>query len=142
MEVHQSARLVKSEDLNHHGTLFAGRMAEWFVEGSFVAAALAVGNPDQIVCLKVHGMRFNIPAQKGDVLKITSRVVDLGKTSLTVYNRTLSTNTGKTLVEGFVTFVNVDETGKKAPHGLTMDEMTDEDKELQKEARRIIQLSR
>lgn len=142
MEVHQSARLVKSEDLNHHGTLFAGRMAEWFVEGSFVAAALAVGNPDQIVCLKVHGMRFNIPAQKGDVLKITSRVVDLGKTSLTVYNRTLSTNTGKTLVEGFVTFVNVDETGNKTPHGLTMDEMTDEDKELQKEARRIIQLSR
>lgn len=142
MEVHQSARLVKSEDLNHHGTLFAGRMAEWFVEGSFVAAALAVGNPDQIVCLKVHGMRFNIPAQKGDVLKITSRVVDLGKTSLTVYNRTLSTNTGKTLVEGFVTFVNVDEGGKKTPHGLTMDEMTDEDKELQKEARRIIQLSR
>jgi len=25
-------RLVKSEDLNHHGTLFAGRTAEWFVE--------------------------------------------------------------------------------------------------------------
>ncbi len=64
MEIHQSARLIKSEDLNHHGTLFAGRMAEWFVEGSFVAAAIAVGNPDHIVCLKVHGMRFNIPAKK------------------------------------------------------------------------------
>ena len=25
-------RFVKGEDLNHHGTLFAGRAAEWFVE--------------------------------------------------------------------------------------------------------------
>ncbi len=25
-------RFVKSEDLNHHGTLFAGRTSEWFVE--------------------------------------------------------------------------------------------------------------
>jgi hypothetical protein len=29
-------RLVKSEDLNHHGTLFAGRTAEWFVESGFL----------------------------------------------------------------------------------------------------------
>ena len=29
-------RLVKSEDLNHHGTLFAGRTAEWFVESGFI----------------------------------------------------------------------------------------------------------
>ena len=25
-------RQIKSQDLNHHGTLFAGRAAEWFVE--------------------------------------------------------------------------------------------------------------
>ncbi|NTU75550.1 MAG: acyl-CoA thioesterase, partial [Anaerolineaceae bacterium] len=31
--------LVKSEDLNHHGTLYAGRTAEWFVESGFIAAA-------------------------------------------------------------------------------------------------------
>ena len=34
-----TSRLVKSEDLNHHGTLFAGRTAEWFVEAGFVSAA-------------------------------------------------------------------------------------------------------
>ena len=31
--------LVKSEDLNHHRTLFAGRGAEWLVEAGFIAAA-------------------------------------------------------------------------------------------------------
>jgi acyl-CoA hydrolase len=137
MELHQSARLIKSEDLNHHGTLFAGRMAEWFVEGSFVAAALAVGNPDQIVCLKVHGMRFNVPAKKGDILKITSRVVYTGVTSISVFNKTISSNTGKTLVEGFVTFVNVDEKGNKTPHNLTLTDLSEEELILYEEAKNL-----
>lgn len=41
--------LVKSEDLNHHGTLFAGRGAEWFVESGFIAAANLV-NPKNLIC--------------------------------------------------------------------------------------------
>ena len=51
-----TTRLVKSEDLNHHGTLFAGRMSEWFVEGCFIAAATSYGNPEEIVCVKLHGL--------------------------------------------------------------------------------------
>lgn len=137
MRTHQSARLVKGADLNHHGTLFAGRMAEWFVEGGFVAAALAVGDPDGIVCLKVHGMRFNVPAKKGDVLEITAKVVDVGTTSITVFNKTFSTNTGKVLVEGFITFVYVDSEGQKQPHGLSMGDLTEEEKELQRLAREL-----
>jgi acyl-CoA hydrolase len=51
-------RLVKSENLNHHGTQFAGRSAEWFVEARFIATASAL--PAQnIVRLKIHGMTFN-----------------------------------------------------------------------------------
>lgn len=30
-------RMVIQEDLNHHGTLFAGRAAEWFVATGFMA---------------------------------------------------------------------------------------------------------
>ena len=47
----ESMRLVKSNDLNHHGTLFAGRTAEWFVESGFIAAA-GVLDPKNLVCLK------------------------------------------------------------------------------------------
>jgi len=39
METLTIYHLVKSEDLNHHGTLFAGRGAEWLVEAGFIAAA-------------------------------------------------------------------------------------------------------
>jgi acyl-CoA hydrolase len=34
--------LLKGEDQNNHGTIFAGQGAKWFVESGFVAAA----NPD------------------------------------------------------------------------------------------------
>ena len=65
-----SMRLVKGEDLNHHGTLFAGRTAEWFVESGFIAATSLL-NPRSVVCLKIHGMFFTKPAKSGDVLKFS-----------------------------------------------------------------------
>lgn len=45
MKVFKISHLVKSEDLNHHGTLFAGRTAEWLVEAGFVTAAAEHGRP-------------------------------------------------------------------------------------------------
>lgn len=44
MKVFKISHLVKSEDLNHHGTLFAGRTAEWLVEAGFVTAAAEHGD--------------------------------------------------------------------------------------------------
>ena len=34
MKEYKISHLIKSEDLNHHGTLFAGRTAEWLVEAA------------------------------------------------------------------------------------------------------------
>lgn len=118
-------RLVKSEDLNHHGTLFAGRMAEWFVEGCFIAAATLHGNPEEIVCVKLHGMRFNKPAKKGEIIKLTTKVVKVGKTSITVYGNVTDVHDKGSSVDGFITFVCIDENGNKKEHGLTIDIPTD-----------------
>ena len=74
-------RLVKGEDLNHHGTLYAGRTSEWFVEAGFVAAA-NLTDPENIVCLQIHNMMFSRPVHKGDVVCLESRIVYAGKTSL------------------------------------------------------------
>ena len=79
-----TTRLVKSEDLNHHGTLFAGRTAEWFVESGFIAAT-SILNPQSVVCLNIHGMFFTNPARSGDILKFSSAIVYTGRTSVTVY---------------------------------------------------------
>jgi acyl-CoA hydrolase len=122
-------RLVKSEDLNHHGTLFAGRTAEWFVESGFIAATSLL-DPKSVVCLKIHGMFFTQPARSGDVLKFSSKVVFAGRTSLTVYIHVEKSNNDKTFVEGFVTFIHVDENTRPASHYIEINPESEEDKIL------------
>ncbi len=120
-------RLIKSEDLNHHGTLFAGRCAEWFVEAGFIAAA-DMTSPDNTVCLKIHGMTFTKPVHRGDTIKFSSKVIWLGRTRLISYVK-VTTKDDEFLVDGFMTFVHVDEQGHSMPHGLgQIEPETEEDK--------------
>jgi acyl-CoA hydrolase len=129
-------RLVKSEDLNHHGTLFAGRTAEWFVESGFIAAA-SILNPENVVCLKIHGMFFTKPAKSGDVLKFSSKVVFAGKSSLTSYIHVEKNGDEKPLVDGFVTFIHVDKDTKSAPHFIEIKPVTETDKSLYETAKNL-----
>ena len=128
------ARLVKSEDLNHHGTLYAGRMSEWFVESCFIAAAELTHRPESVVCLKIHGMMFKVPGQKGDILKQLSKVVGVGKSSITVYGQVKRQKDSAVLVDGFITFVNVDEKGKPVPHNLELTPPEDREEEALRKA--------
>jgi len=132
---HTSMHLVKGEDLNHHGTLFAGRTAEWFVETGFIAAA-SVTKPENIVCLKIHGMTFTRPINKGDLVTFTSRVVLTGRTKIVVYVEVIVDE--KVVVEGFITFVHVDLDGRPLPHNLDFVPATAEEKALYEEAKKIV----
>lgn len=126
--------LVKSEDLNHHGTLYAGRSAEWFVEAGFVAAA-SLTRPENIVCLRIHGMTFTAPLHLGDVVCFESKVAYAGRTRLISYIQVCSA--GKTIVRGFITFIHVDSQGKPLPHGITLAPATPEDAALMEEAKNL-----
>lgn len=125
----KTSYLVKSEDLNHHGTLFAGRMSTWFVETSFIKAATLLGNPESLVCLKVHGIEFKKPAQKGDIIQLTSTIAKVGRTSITIYTEAKSQLSGNAHVSGYTTFVCVDENGKSKAHGIHYTPETEEEKE-------------
>ncbi|MDF1520438.1 MAG: hypothetical protein P1P73_08160 [Brevefilum sp.] len=69
-------RLVKSEDLNHHRTLFAGRCSEWFVEAGFIAVA-SVLPASNIVCVKIHGLTFTSPLKSGDIVLLQTEMEKL-----------------------------------------------------------------
>ena len=129
-----SSHLVKSEDLNHHGTLYAGRTAEWFVESGFIAAA-SLTRPENIVCLKIHGMTFSRPVKKGEIVSFESKVVHTGKSRIVSYIRVKAA--GQVVVEGFITFVHVDLEGKPLPHGVVIAPETPEDIELQAKAKEL-----
>ena len=119
--------LVKGEDLNHHGTLYAGRTSEWFVESGFIAAA-SLTRPENIVCLKIHGMTFTAPVAPGSLARFDSKVVYTGRSKIVV-NIKLSVK-DIDVVKGFISFVNVDKDTKPLPHGITIVPETDEEKEL------------
>jgi len=128
--------LVKSEDLNHHGTLFAGRSAEWFVESGFIAAA-ALTSPENIVCLKIHGMTYTRPVRRGEVIRFNSRIVLTGRSRIIAHIQMLSLQPADIIVDGFITFVNVDENGKSLPHGITVIAETPEEVEIQAKVREL-----
>jgi len=135
-------RLVKSEDLNHHKTLFAGRCAEWFVESSFIVVATYLP-PSEVVCLKIHGMEFLHPIHAGDVLTFESKIAANGKSTLTVFTRVYKDRTPEiTFCEGFATFVHVDEHTVPTPHGIVIEPKTDEEMRLYEEARSLVLASK
>lgn len=111
-------RFVKNEDLNHHGTLFAGRTSEWFVESGLMAAAKYLPAKN-IVCVKVHGMNFQRPVRLGETVTFTSLVVYSGRTSL-IANIRMCVGESE-ILSGFISFVNVDDHGRAKPHGVEID---------------------
>jgi acyl-CoA hydrolase len=134
METLTIYHLVKSEDLNHHGTLFAGRVAEWLVEAGFIAAANLLP-PQFILCLKIHGMEFTRPVPIGETIRMSSTVVFTGRSRLISYVR--ADVKGEQAVDGFITFVYVDEAGKSRPHGIVIEAHSPEEIALQERAKAL-----
>ena len=113
--------LIKSEDLNHHRTLYAGRTAEWFVETGFVAAASLIP-PETVVCMKIHCMEFMHPVQVGEIANFEGHVVFAGRTSLVTHVNMQVRD--RMIVEGFITFIHVDDEGNPMPHGVVIEPKT------------------
>jgi acyl-CoA hydrolase len=123
--------LVKGGDLNHHGTLFAGRGAEWMVEAGFIATS-SVLPAKYLLCMNIHGMRFKRPVEAGEVVRFTSRVVFTGRSRLITHIK--AETKGEPTVDGFITFVYIDDHGKSRPHGLVVEAETEEERALQQQA--------
>lgn len=116
----RTTRLVKSQDLNHHGTLFAGRIAEWFTESCFLSASRYFGKAEDLVCVKLHGLTFTKPTLPGDALEIVAVPARTGTKSLTIGANVYINDDPVPAVHGFATFVSVDQDGKPYPHGLQL----------------------
>ena len=133
----QSHHFVKSEDLNSHGTLFAGQGAKWFVESGFIAAA-GITSTQNIVCMKIHGMLFKKPVPLGTLVCFESKVVLAGRVSLVAYVKAFNTHNEEFIVDGFLTFVHVDLRGKPSAHGITLEVNSEDEKALHEMALRVL----
>ena len=114
--------MVRPQDLNHHGTLFAGQMASWLVEAGFIAAARLCGKPEDIVCVQLNEMAFKKPINLGDIIPIKTKVAYLGSSSIAVYSQVFRQQDKKPIVSNMATFVTVNKENKPYSHGLKLPE--------------------
>lgn len=136
MKKYENSIIVKTDDLNHHGTLFIGKALTYLAETGFLNMALTYGNGDEIVFRALDGFRFFSPVPKGSILTYTSQIVRLGKTSATLYIKGECKLASTLNMEGYCTYVTVDEkTRVKKPHNMVLDSPSDEyEKELRQKA--------
>lgn len=106
--------MVLTEDLNQYGLLFGGRLLSWVDEASFIAASLEYPQC-KFVTIGMDEVAFKFGVKNGSILVIRSECTKVGKTSVTYQVKVFCgrVDDGKPIFTTNVTFVNVDEAGKK-----------------------------
>ena len=128
--------LVLGEDMNHHGTLFAGRGVEWFVEAGYLSAATLLNSKD-LVCAAIHELSFKRPVPAGETVSYTAEVIYAGRSSLVAYVSAVAPAQKELILDGFIRFVHVDQAGKAKAHGLLISAQTDSERLLQDRAKEL-----
>lgn len=112
METH---RLVLPGDLNHYGFLFGGRMLAWIDEASWIAASLDYPHC-QFVTVAMDTVEFHHSVRQGTILRITCTLQREGTTSVTYQVSVVDEHDGPLpKFTTCVTFVSVDDAGRKRP---------------------------
>lgn len=113
--------LVRPEHLNHHGTLFGGRIAEWMTEAAFIGIAEILGHTDHAVIVSTKDLTIKRPVAPGSVLQLDYETETVGTTSITIRVRGVDMlNPDTEFCSGTFIFVTVDENGHKRAHGIRL----------------------
>lgn len=112
----EGRRMIRFEDLNAHGVLFGGRLAQWIDEAAAIYAICQM-KTKRVVTLRISELLFKSPVRAHDVLEFRCRTAKKGRTSLTVETevRTLFGGRPKTVCLAELQFVAVNEQGRATP---------------------------
>jgi len=102
-------RHVKGQDLNHHGTLFAGRGAEWLWKPASLRSQPDVAGKGRLYEYSRHGFLKGCSA--GHILRFESKVVFAGRSRLVTYVNIVFGHNDEQVLDGFLTFVYVGRDG-------------------------------
>ncbi len=115
--------LVKSEDLNHHQTLYAGRCVEWCVQAAYITAESCFATPQPLVFISIRHLAMRSPARIGDMLRCTGRVDHVGDSTIgvrLVVETVQPKDAPRIVTSGTFLFCTVDESGRAVQHNLFM----------------------
>ena len=107
--------VMMPKDTNAHGTIFGGVILSYIDQAAAVEAKRNGGG--FIVTVAMREVVFHGPVNVGDLVSFYTRLVRIGKTSITVAVevRAQSQDVDRRVTEAEVTFVNLDENRKPKP---------------------------
>lgn len=109
-------KLVLPEHLNHYGYLFGGYLLHWVDEYGYITANLDFPG-HRFVTIALDNVIFKKNIMLGSVLMFDINRSNLGNTSVSynvkVYSDSIKSREEELVFENRITFVNVDEAGKK-----------------------------
>ena len=112
----ENYNLVRPEHLNHHGYLFGGQMLSWIDESAWMAAARDFPSCN-FVTRAMDRIDFKHQVKNGSILRFDVIKKKTGNSSVTylveVYEDERSSIDEKLAFSTTVTFVNINESGKK-----------------------------
>jgi acyl-CoA hydrolase len=110
--------IVRPEHLNHYGRLFGGAVLKWVDEYAWIAASLDFPHCS-LVTVAMDQVEFKEPAAAGSILRFHVLPHEQGTTSVTYSVEVFADEPGaddeKLIFSTHITFVRVDEQGRKAP---------------------------
>jgi len=113
-----STHAIKKSDLGFHGNLFGGKLLSW-LDASAAAYAMQVADTPRMVTVCIEKCEFKKPSKEGQLLKIYGKVLDIGKSSLTLELEARSHNvysgTQSVILSTNIKFVRIDENGDSIP---------------------------
>lgn len=109
--------LMMPRDTNYHGTIFGGVILSHIDQAGAVAAIRA--GCKQVATVAMDKVEFHQPVKVGELVSFYTDIVRRGNTSITIQVCVEATqrDEGKTVpvTSAQITFVNLDEDGKKTP---------------------------
>lgn len=107
--------VMMPKDTNAHGTIFGGVILSYIDQAAAVEAKRNGGG--FIVTVAMREVVFHGPVNVGDLVSFYTRLVRIGKTSITVAVevQAQSQDAERRVTEAEVTFVNLDEDRKPLP---------------------------
>lgn len=110
--------IVRTEHLNHHGYLFGGIMLQWIDEFAWLVASRDLPKCT-LVTIGMEKVSFKQRVLNGSILRFHIEPEKVGRTSITysvdVYADEPGATEEKMVFSNQVTFVRVDDHGKKIP---------------------------
>ncbi|MGN0159233.1 MAG: acyl-CoA thioesterase [Brotaphodocola sp.] len=110
---------VRPEHMNHHDSLYAGVLTNWMSEAAFFGVVEVLGRRDHVVMCAINDFRFCQPASLGTIIDMDWELEKVGTSSLTIAVKAYNMlDADQVFASCKVVFVNTDEHGKSAPHGI------------------------